>query len=102
MFIQILNLIYVGLIGSHYLNLITLPNDIRLILASIFIFVNLYAFFKKRKSIKNDSSNHDDIFVYTNNPKKPSPSDSEMVNFMEDLNKSIKDKEKEKLKIKNE
>ncbi len=36
------------------------------------------------------------------NPKKPKPSDPDMVKFMSDLNKSIEKKKLDKIKVKNE
>ena len=65
-----------------------------------YLVVNLLGFIK-RKTISNNKLSDDDLFLMNTSPKKPSPSDSDMVKFMADLNR-YKEEKKELEKERNE
>lgn len=65
-----------------------------------YLVVNLLGFLK-RKSISNNKLFDDDLFLMNTSPKKPSPSDSDMVKFMADLNR-YREEKKEIEKVRNE
>ena len=67
-----------------------------------FLILNIYGLLKRKLYIFNRKSLDDDLFIIDTNPKKPKPSDPEMVKFMSDLNKSIEKKKLDKIKVKNE
>ena len=70
---------------------------------AFYIFINLLGLIKNKFKSNNKFSDNDDFYLINTNPKKPSPSDLDMVKFMSDLNKSIEEKKKiEKIKVKNE
>lgn len=60
---------------------------------------NILGFLKRKPS--NNKLSDDDLFLMNTNPKKPSPSDSDMVKFMADLN-GYKEEKKEIEKVRNE
>ena len=66
----------------------------------LYLVVNILGFLK-RKPILNNKLSDDDLFLMNTNPKKPSPSDSDMVKFMADLNR-YKEEKKEIEKVRNE
>ena len=57
--------------------------------------------FLRRKYISNNTLSDDDLFLINSVPKKPSPSDSDMVKFMADLNR-YKEEKKEIEEVRNE
>lgn len=65
-----------------------------------YLVVNLLVFLK-RKPISNNKLSDDDLFIINSIPKKPSPSDSDMVKFMDDLNR-YREEKKEIEKVRNE
>lgn len=65
-----------------------------------YLVVNLLGFLK-RKPISNNKLSDDDLFLMNTSPKKPSPSDSDMVKFMDDLNR-YREEKKEIEKVRNE
>ena len=67
-----------------------------------FLILNIYGLLKRKLFILNRKSLDDDLFIMDANPKKPKPSDPDMVKFMSDLNKSIENKKLDKIKVKNE
>lgn len=67
-----------------------------------FLILNIYGLLKRKLFILNRKSLDDDLFIMDTNPKKPKPSDPDMVKFMSDLNKSIENKKLDKIKVKNE
>lgn len=69
----------------------------------IFLYLvgNLLVFLKRKPISNNKLSDDDDLFLMNSSPKKPSPSDSDMVKFMADLNR-YKEEKKEIEKVRNE
>lgn len=101
MFIRIFNIVFVLLYLFHFANIIFIPIEIRYFMIGFYLFINLLLPIL-RKFIANNKSNDDDLFIMDKNPKKPKPSDPDMVKFMYDLNKSIEKKKLDKIKVKNE
>lgn len=97
MFIGIFNISYFVFIGLHYLGLFDIPDVLRLILAIVFILINIFVLFKN-KVLKTKESKDDDFFVFSDNPSNPSSPSPEARKFMEDLNNYVKDKEKMKIR----
>ena len=103
MFIRIFNLVFFLFYSLHFLNIIFIPNEIRYFMMAFYIFINLLGLIKNKFKSNNKFSDNDDFYLINTNPKKPSPSDPDMVKFMSDLNRSIEEKKKiEKIKVKNE
>lgn len=101
MFIRIFNLVFVLLYLLHFLNIIFIPNEIRYFMMASYLVINLLAFIQNKFKSNNKLSDNDDFYLMDINPKKPNPSDPDMVKFMADLNKSIEEK-KEIEKVRNE
>ena len=82
-----------------YLN----PNVTIMLQKDFFIFLKYYKGVEKwkRKPISNNKLSDDDLFLMNTSPKKPSPSDSDMVKFMADLNR-YREEKKEIEKVLNE
>ena len=68
---------------------------------AFYLVVNLLGFIQKRFKTNKKLSDDDDFYLMNTSPKKPSPSDSDIVNFMADLNRSIEEKKKIE-KVRNE
>jgi hypothetical protein len=100
MFIRIFNIVFVLLFLLHLSKIIFIPNEIRYLMIFSYLVVNLLGFIK-RKTISNNKLSDDDLFLMNTSPKKPSPSDSDMVKFMADLNR-YKEEKKEIEKERNE
>lgn len=103
MFVRIFNLVFFLLYLLHFLKIIFIPNEIRYFMMAFYLVVNLLGFIQKRFKTNKKLSDDDDSYFMNTSPKKPSPSDPDMVKFMADLNRSIEEKKKiEKIKVKNE
>lgn len=68
---------------------------------AFYLVVNLLGLIQKRFKTNKKLSDDDDFYLMNISPKKPSPSDSDMVKFMADLNRSIEEKKKIE-KVRNE
>ena len=101
MFIRIFNLVFVFLYLFHFLKIIFIPNEIRYFMMGSYLVINLLGFIQNKFKSNNRLSDNDDFYLMNTNPKKPSPSDPDMVKFMADLNRSIEEK-KEIEKVRNE
>ena len=101
MFIRIFNLVFVLLYLLHFLNIIFIPNEIRYFMMASYLIINLLGFIQNKFKSNNKLSDNDDFYLMNTSPKKPSPSDPDMVKFMADLNRSIEEK-KEIEKVRNE
>lgn len=103
MFIRIFNIVFVLLYLLHFLKIIFIPSEIRYFMLGSYLFINLIGFILNKFKSNDRLSDNDDFYFMNTSPKKPSPSDPDMVKFMADLNKSIEEKKKiEKIKVKNE
>lgn len=103
MFIRIFNLVFVLLFLLHFLKIIFIPSEIRYFMLGSYLFINLIGFILNKFKSNVRLSDNDDFYFMNTSPKKPSPSDPDMVKFMADLNRSIEEKKKiEKIKVKNE
>lgn len=102
MFIQTFNILFVILYTLHFSKIILISNEIRYFMMISFLILNIYGLLKRKLFIFNRKSLDDDLFIMDTNPKKPKPSDPDMVKFMSDLNKSIEKKKLDKIKVKNE
>ena len=85
----------------HFLKIIFIPNEIRYFMMGSYLVINLLGFILNKFKSNNKLSDNDDFYLMNTNPKKPSPSDPDMVKFMADLNRSIEEK-KEIEKVRNE
>lgn len=101
MFIRIFNLVFVLLYLLYFLNIIFIPNEIRYFMMASYLVINLLGFIQNKFKSNNKLSDNDDFYLMNTSPKKPSPSDPDMVKFMADLNRSIEEK-KEIEKVRNE
>lgn len=101
MFIRIFNLVFFLLYLLHFLKIIFIPNEIRYFMMAFYLVVNLLGFIQKRFKTNKKLSDDDDFYLMNTSPNKPSPSDSDMVKFMADLNRSIEEKKKIE-KVRNE
>nr|DAY03894.1 MAG TPA: hypothetical protein [Inoviridae sp.] len=102
MLTQTFNILFVIFYILHFSKFILIPNEIRYFMMISFLILNIYGLLKRKLYIFNRKSLDDDLFIMDTNPKKPKPSDPEMVKFMSDLNKSIEKKKLDKIKVKNE
>ncbi|WP_283122388.1 hypothetical protein [Neisseria sp. HMSC066H01] len=66
-----------------------------------YLVINLLGFIQNKFKSNNKLSDNDDFYLMNTSPKKPGPSDPDMVKFMADLNRSIEEK-KEIEKVRNE
>ena len=92
MFIRIFNLVFVLLYLLYFLNIIFIPNEIRYFMMASYLVINLLGFIQNKFKSSNKLSDNDDFYLMNTSPKKPSPSDPDMVKFMADLNRSIEEK----------
>lgn len=102
MFTQTFNILFVIFYILHFSKIILIPNEIRYFMMISFLILNIYGILKRKLFNFNRKSLDDDLFIMDINPKKPKPSDPDMVKFMSDLNKSIEKKKLDKIKVKNE
>jgi hypothetical protein len=101
MFVGIFNIVFVILFLLHLSKIIFISNEIRYLMIFLYLVGNLLVFLKRKPISNNKLSDDDDLFLMNSSPKKPSPSDSDMVKFMADLNR-YKEEKKEIEKVRNE